>query len=67
MRRGRFFGKIGQRCDDVGPADLVHDVRVQDFLLRGVAFQMAEVAIHLFADNLRLIAELRPPLAASTA
>jgi hypothetical protein len=30
---------------------------------RYVAFQMAEVAIsrHLFADILRLIAELRPP------
>ena len=36
---------------------------------RYVAFQMAEVAIprHLFADILRLIAELRPPPAASTA
>ena len=34
-----------------------------------VAFQMAEVAIprNLFAEILRLIAELRPPLAASTA
>jgi hypothetical protein len=33
---------------------------------RYVAFQMAEVAIsrHLFADILRLIAELRPPPAA---
>jgi hypothetical protein len=30
---------------------------------RSIAFQMAEVAIsrHLFADILRLIAELRPP------
>ena len=36
---------------------------------RYVAFQMAEVAIprSLFADILRLIAELRPPLALSTA
>jgi hypothetical protein len=36
---------------------------------RYLAFQMAEVAIprNLFADVLRLIAELRPPLAASTA
>ncbi len=36
---------------------------------RYVAFQMAEVAIprNLFADVLRLIAELRPPPAASTA
>jgi Transposase DDE domain group 1 len=36
---------------------------------RYVAFQMAEVAIprNLFADILRLIAELRPPPAASTA
>jgi len=36
---------------------------------RYVAFQMAEIAIprNLFAENLRLIAELRPPLAASTA
>jgi hypothetical protein len=34
-----------------------------------VAFQMAEIAIprNLFAEILRLIAELRPPLAASTA
>jgi hypothetical protein len=33
---------------------------------RYLAFQMAEVAIsrHLFADILRLIAELRPPPAA---
>jgi len=33
---------------------------------RYIAFQMAEVAIsrHLFADILRLIAELRPPPAA---
>jgi Transposase DDE domain group 1 len=36
---------------------------------RHVAFQMAEIAIprNLFAEILRLIAELRPPLAASTA
>jgi hypothetical protein len=36
---------------------------------RYVAFQMAEIAIpkNLFAEILRLIAELRPPLAASTA
>ena len=36
---------------------------------RYVAFQMAEVAIpkNLFADILRLIAELRPPPATSTA
>jgi len=36
---------------------------------RYVAFQIAEVAIprDLFADNLRMIAELRPPPAASTA
>jgi len=36
---------------------------------RYVAFQMAEVAIprNLFADILRMIAELRPPPAASTA
>jgi hypothetical protein len=36
---------------------------------RYVAFQMAEVAIprNLFADILRLIAELRPPPVASTA
>ena len=36
---------------------------------RYVAFQMAEVAIprDLFSDILRMIAELRPPLAASTA
>jgi hypothetical protein len=36
---------------------------------RCVAFQMAEVAIskNLFADMLRLIAELRPPPVASTA
>jgi hypothetical protein len=36
---------------------------------RYVAFQMAEVAIprNLFADILRLIAELRPPLVMSTA
>jgi len=36
---------------------------------RYVAFQMAEIAIprNLFAENLRLIAELRLPLAASTA
>ena len=36
---------------------------------RYVAFQMAEVAVPrtLFADILRLIAELRPPPAASTA
>jgi len=36
---------------------------------RYVAFQMAEVAIprNLFADILRLIAELRPPAGASTA
>ena len=35
---------------------------------RYVAFQMAEVAIsrHLFADILRLIAELRPPPAAAS-
>jgi Transposase DDE domain group 1 len=35
---------------------------------RYVAFQMAEVAIprNLFADILRLIAELRPPLVTST-
>jgi hypothetical protein len=34
-----------------------------------VAFQMAEVAIpgNLFADILRMIAELRPPPVASTA
>jgi Transposase DDE domain group 1 len=36
---------------------------------RYIAFQMAEVAIsrNLFGDILRLIAELRPPPAASTA
>src|SRR5207302_10493395 len=36
---------------------------------RYVAVQMAEIAIprNLFAEILRLIAELRPPLAASTA
>ena len=36
---------------------------------RYVAFQMAEVAIprQMFQEILRLIAELRPPLAASTA
>jgi hypothetical protein len=36
---------------------------------RYVAFQMAEVAIprNLFADILRLIAELRPPPVTSTA
>jgi len=36
---------------------------------RYVTFQMAEVAIsrNLFADILRLIAKLRPPLATSTA
>jgi hypothetical protein len=36
---------------------------------RYVAFQMAEVAIprNLFADILRMIAELRPPPLASTA
>jgi hypothetical protein len=36
---------------------------------RYVAFQIAEVAVSrtLFADILRLIAELRPPPAASTA
>jgi hypothetical protein len=36
---------------------------------RYIAFQMAEVAIsrHLFADILRLIAELRPPPVTSTA
>jgi hypothetical protein len=36
---------------------------------RYVAFQMAEVAIpgNLFADILRMIAELRPPPVASTA
>src|SRR6202030_2521802 len=36
---------------------------------RYVAFQMAEVAIpkNLFADTLRMIAELRPPPVASTA
>jgi hypothetical protein len=36
---------------------------------RYVAFQMAEIAIprNFFAEILRLIAELRPPLAASTA
>jgi hypothetical protein len=36
---------------------------------RYVAFQMAEVAIpkNLFANILRLIAELRPPLVISTA
>jgi hypothetical protein len=36
---------------------------------RYIAFQMAEVAIpkNLFADILRLIAELRPPPASSTA
>jgi len=36
---------------------------------RYVAFQMAEVAVsrHLFADVLRLIAELRPPHVTSTA
>ena len=36
---------------------------------RYIAFQMAEVAIpkNLFADILRLIAELRPPPATSTA
>ena len=35
---------------------------------RYIAFQMAEVAIsrHLFADILRLIAELRPPPAAAS-
>ena len=36
---------------------------------RYIAFQMAEVAIsrHLFADILRLLAELRPPPVTSTA
>ncbi len=36
---------------------------------RGIAFQMAEVSISktLFADILRLIAELRPPPVESTA
>jgi hypothetical protein len=36
---------------------------------RYIAFQMAELAIsrHLFADILRLIAELRPPPVNSTA
>jgi hypothetical protein len=31
-----IFGKIGQRRDDVSPADLVYDVVVQDFLPCGV-------------------------------
>jgi hypothetical protein len=34
---------------------------------RYVAFQMTEVAIPMFANILRLIAELRPPLVISTA
>ena len=58
-----FYNKLGtkEKLIKIGAKVVSHG--------RYVAFQMAEVAIprSLFADVLRLIAELRPPPVVSTA
>ncbi len=55
-----IFGKVGQRRDDVGPADVVHDVFVQDFLPRGVVARIFAIGNLEIPRLLRLVERGRP-------
>jgi hypothetical protein len=67
--RVRHFVNAAELGHFSHPPSLSHSVMTISTSTEDDAFQMAEVAIprNLFADILRLIAELRPPPVTSTA